>query len=91
DHTLPIQKANQETSGKAQMLKTVIAPKPIVHQKVWRIETGSTLKDTVFNWSANEKCATPGISHWTVAWITSVNYRIDAPLQFEGSYRDALN
>ncbi|EPU8562912.1 toxin co-regulated pilus biosynthesis Q family protein [Yersinia enterocolitica] len=70
---------------------TVVMPKTIVSPKVWRIEAGSTLKDTLFNWSATEKCSTPGVSHWTVAWLTPVNYRIDAPLQFEGSYREALN
>ncbi|MFV8808508.1 toxin co-regulated pilus biosynthesis Q family protein, partial [Yersinia enterocolitica] len=70
---------------------TVVMPKTVVSPKVWRIEAGSTLKDTLFNWSATEKCSTPGVSHWTVAWLTPVNYRIDAPLQFEGSYREALN
>lgn len=70
---------------------SVVMPKTVVSPKVWRIEAGSTLKDTLFNWSATEKCSTPGVSHWTVAWLTPVNYRIDAPLQFEGSYREALN
>ncbi|UCQ13129.1 toxin co-regulated pilus biosynthesis Q family protein [Edwardsiella tarda] len=59
--------------------------------KVWRIEPGSTLKDSLFNWAASEKCQSPGASNWTVAWLTQVNYRIDAPLQFNGSFRDALN
>ncbi|OEU25172.1 hypothetical protein BI323_15565 [Yersinia ruckeri] len=45
----------------------------------------------MFLWAVGEKCAVPGISNWTIAWLTSVNYRIDAPLQFEGDFRDALN
>lgn len=71
----------------------VVVPvvKEVSTPKVWRIEAGSTLKDTLFNWAASEKCSTPGVTNWTVAWLTSANYRIDAPLQFEGSFRDALN
>ncbi|MFP2241027.1 toxin co-regulated pilus biosynthesis Q family protein [Pseudescherichia vulneris] len=66
-------------------------PKPLPAPKVWRISAGNTLKDALFNWAAAEKCTTPGVSNWTVAWLTSVNYRVDAPLQFEGSFREALN
>lgn len=65
--------------------------KAVPTPKLWRIETGSTLKDTLFSWAAAEKCSTPDVANWTVAWLTSANYRIDAPLQFEGSFRDALN
>lgn len=69
----------------------VTLPKTVVKPKVWRIEAGSTLKDTLFNWAASETCSTPGVANWTVAWLTQANYRIDAPLQFEGNFRDALN
>ncbi len=55
-------------------------------QTTYTLQNGSA-----FNWAASEACNQPGISHWTVAWSTPVNYRIDAPLQFEGSFRDALN
>ncbi|KOY61556.1 hypothetical protein AM629_13065 [Photorhabdus heterorhabditis] len=85
------QKSTQAVSGIEKTTATVIVPKPIIHKKIWRIKAGNTLKDTIFNWSASEKCATPGINNWTVAWMTPINYRIDAPLQFEGSYHDALN
>ncbi len=73
--------------------KNVAVPvvKAVPTPKVWRIEAGSTLKDTLFSWAAAEKCSTPGVANWTVAWLTSANYRIDAPLQFDGSFRDALN
>jgi len=69
----------------------VTLPKTVIKPKAWRIEAGSTLKDTLFNWAASETCSTPGVANWTVAWLTQANYRIDAPLQFEGSFRDALN
>lgn len=70
-----------------------VAPvlKPVPIPKIWRIDTGNTLKDALFNWAATEKCATPGVNNWTVAWLTSVNYRVDAPLQFEGDFREVLN
>lgn len=71
--------------------KITPVPRPAPAPKVWRISAGNTLKDALFNWAAAEKCSTPGVSNWTVAWLTSVNYRVDAPLQFEGSFRDALN
>ncbi|MDH2272350.1 toxin co-regulated pilus biosynthesis Q family protein [Serratia marcescens] len=82
------------TPSPSAVVKTtafVTLPKTVIKPKVWRIEAGSTLKDTLFNWAASETCATPGVANWTVAWLTQANYRIDAPLQFEGSFRDALN
>nr|WP_241391150.1 toxin co-regulated pilus biosynthesis Q family protein [Serratia proteamaculans]ULG16466.1 PilL [Serratia proteamaculans] len=82
------------TPSPSAVVKTtafVSLPKTVVKPKAWRIEAGSTLKDTLFNWAASETCATPGVANWTVAWLTQANYRIDAPLQFEGSFRDALN
>lgn len=66
-------------------------PAPVTGQKIWRIEPGNTLKDSLFNWAATEKCSTPGVNSWTVAWLTSVNYRVDAPLQFRGDFYTALN
>ncbi|PKH19357.1 hypothetical protein CIG19_20150 [Enterobacterales bacterium CwR94] len=70
-----------------------VAPvlKPLPVPKIWRIDAGNTLKDALFNWAATEKCTTPGVNNWTVAWLTSVNYRVDAPLQFEGNFREVLN
>lgn len=67
------------------VIKTV--PKP----KDWQAEKGSTLKDTLFLWAANEKCIKGENETWSVAWMTDVNYRIDAPLSFSGSFREALN
>ncbi|WP_337263662.1 MULTISPECIES: toxin co-regulated pilus biosynthesis Q family protein [unclassified Serratia (in: enterobacteria)] len=85
---------NKPTAANVTTVHTpvpVALPKPAITPTVWRIEAGSTLKDTLFSWAAAETCATSGGTHWTVAWLTSANYRIDAPLQFEGSFRDALN
>ncbi|WP_285142739.1 toxin co-regulated pilus biosynthesis Q family protein [Serratia ureilytica] len=92
---------NPFNGGKSADLKQAVAPATttrtskkatVVQQKQhWRIDAGNTLKDTLFNWAASEVCNQPGITHWTVAWLTPVNYRIDAPLHFEGSFRDALN
>jgi hypothetical protein len=73
--------------GKATVPTVKAEPTP----KIWRAEVGSTLKDTLFTWAAGEKCETAGIDNWTVAWLTPTKYRIDAPLQFEGNFRDALN
>lgn len=58
---------------------------------VWQITAGSTLKDALFSWAATARCEAPGVTNWTVAWVTPVNYRVDAPLHFTGHFRDALN
>lgn len=68
-----------------------VIPTPMPAPIIWRIESGTTLKDTIFNWAASERCNTPGVNHWTVVWLTPVNYRIDAPLRFTGDFRAALN
>lgn len=68
-------------------IKPVIIPKP----KIWRAERGSTLKDTMFIWALEEKCLVGNNKTWSVQWLTEVNYRIDAPLSFTGSFKDALN
>lgn len=65
--------------------------KPTIAPKDWRAEKGSTLKDTVFLWAANAKCIKGENDTWSVVWMTDVNYRIDAPLSFSGSFREALN
>lgn len=67
----------------------VTAPAPVPPR--WHAERGATLRDTLFIWAAQEKCATGQNGTWSVAWLTDVNYRIDAPLAFSGSFRDALD
>lgn len=54
----------------------------------WRAETGQTLKDVLFRWGTTADCHG---KHWSVQWATQINYRIDAPLSFSGTWHDALN
>ncbi|MBD8145913.1 TcpQ domain-containing protein [Pantoea agglomerans] len=68
----------------------VIPPK-VIQVRHWRIETGSTVKDWLYSQAAIETCTVPGIKNWTVAWLTPTNYRVDAPLTFDGSFREMLN
>lgn len=79
-------------AGTVKVFTPVKAPEPVKPApRVWRAETGSTLKDTLFTWAATTDCeAQPG-KKWSIAWVTETNYRIDAPLQFSGPWRDALN
>lgn len=69
--------------------KPAPVPAPVPVQETWRAEAGQTLKDVLFTWSAKADCGNG--RHWTVDWATDVNYSVDAPLSFTGSYRDALN
>ncbi|WP_099319795.1 TcpQ domain-containing protein [Erwinia amylovora] len=62
-----------------------------VQLRHWRIETGSTVKDWLFTQAAAETCVVPGIKTWTIAWLTPTNYRVDAPLNFDGNFREMLN
>lgn len=71
-------------------VKPVIPP-VVVPVRHWRIETGNTVKDWLYSQAAAEACTVPGIKNWTVAWMTPVNYRVDAPLVFEGDFRTMLN
>ncbi|MBY4954493.1 TcpQ domain-containing protein [Pantoea sp. DY-17] len=68
-----------------------VIPPPVVQVRHWRIETGSTVKDWLYSQAAAETCTVPGIKNWTVAWLTPTNYRVDAPLHFDGSFREMLN
>ncbi|WP_313618946.1 TcpQ domain-containing protein [Pantoea septica] len=68
----------------------VIPPK-VIQVRHWRIETGSTVKDWLYSQAATEACTVPGIKNWTVAWLTPTNYRVDAPLTFDGTFREMLN
>ncbi|HEY2455572.1 MAG TPA: TcpQ domain-containing protein [Scandinavium sp.] len=78
------------TSSVRVSVKPVI-PSPIVPLRHWRIESGNTVKDWLYSQAAAETCHVPGIKNWTVAWMTPVNYRVDAPLVFEGDFRTMLN
>ena len=57
----------------------------------WRIETGNTVKDWLYSQAAAETCTVPGIRSWTISWLTPANYRVDVPLNFDGSFREMLD
>lgn len=84
--------APQQTSAKAPTPAPAKTPVPVKSSPapatVWKADTGQTLKDVLFVWSAAADCHG---KHWTVDWVTETNYRIDAPLQFTGDYKEALN
>ncbi|MFJ3459451.1 toxin co-regulated pilus biosynthesis Q family protein [Scandinavium goeteborgense] len=69
------------------LISPVIHTPPPVPTRVWRAETGQTLKDVIYAWAATADCHS---GHWSVQWVTPVNYRIDAPLSFTGTWKSAL-
>ncbi|WGM08744.1 TcpQ domain-containing protein [Arsenophonus nasoniae] len=68
-------------------MKVTPKPKPV---QTWQIEKDVTLKDGVMAWAIKESCIAPGVKNWTVYWQTSINYQIDAPLNFSGDFKSAL-
>lgn len=57
-------------------------PKPIP-KPVWEARTGESLRVVINNWSKR--------ANYTVAWeAEDLDYPIDAPLRFEGSYEEAV-
>ena len=75
----------------ARVPAMAVIPPAVVQVRHWRIGSGSTVKDWLYSQAAAENCSTPGIKNWTVAWLTPTNYRVDAPLAFEGNFREMLN
>lgn len=61
---------------------TVVAlPKPLA--QTWAAATGSTLRQTVEGWAAT--------ANWRLIWkVDDLDYPIDAPLRFEGSFQEAI-
>ncbi|WP_413484618.1 toxin co-regulated pilus biosynthesis Q family protein [Morganella psychrotolerans] len=66
-------------------------PVPVKPLALWEIAKGETLRDGVTSWSAKAPCQALGTKSWSVIWQTDVNYSIDAPLQFSGDFKTALN
>ncbi len=59
----------------------VNAPKPL--NQIWTATTGSTLRQTVEGWAAT--------ANWKLIWkADELDYPIDAPLRFEGSFEEAI-
>ncbi|ELM3279487.1 toxin co-regulated pilus biosynthesis Q family protein [Salmonella enterica] len=78
-----------KTSTAPVASKVSVVKPPAVRVVLWQASVGSTLKDTLLEWTTREKCTAGGT--WKLAWNTTVNYRIDAPLAFSGSFRSAIN
>lgn len=91
-HVIPALTPPAQPVATAKVATPVKAPEPVKPApRLWRAETGSTLKDTLFTWAATTDCDVQPGKKWSVAWVTETNYRIDAPLQFSGPWRDVLN
>ncbi|EAU4783681.1 hypothetical protein CHX87_004703 [Salmonella enterica subsp. enterica serovar Minnesota] len=84
---------NPFTGSKASTVpvasKVSVVKPSAVRPVTWQASVGSTLKDTLLEWTTRENCTAGGT--WKLAWNTTVNYRIDAPLVFSGSFRSAIN
>ncbi|EKR9890157.1 TcpQ domain-containing protein [Salmonella enterica] len=55
----------------------------------WKAAAGTTLKESLIAWAEKADC--PNGGHWVVIWQTPVDYRIEAPLTFRGSFESALD
>ncbi|EHF1242365.1 hypothetical protein J0X57_004161 [Salmonella enterica] len=85
----PFTGSGVKTSTVPGASKVSVVKPPAVRPVLWQASVGSTLKDTLLEWTTREKCTAGGT--WKLAWNTTVNYRIDAPLAFSGSFRSAIN
>ncbi|EKP7536973.1 TcpQ domain-containing protein [Salmonella enterica] len=54
----------------------------------WKAAAGPTLQESLTAWAEKADC--PNGGHWVVIWQTPVDYRIEAPLTFRGSFESAL-
>ncbi len=55
----------------------------------WKAAAGTTLKESLTAWAEKADC--PNGGHWVVIWQTPVDYLIEAPLTFRGSFESALD
>lgn len=55
----------------------------------WKAAAGTTLKESLTAWAEKADC--PNGGNWVVIWQTPVDYLIEAPLTFRGSFESALN
>ncbi|EDE6687379.1 hypothetical protein BXK72_25635 [Salmonella enterica subsp. enterica serovar Apeyeme] len=55
----------------------------------WKAAAGTTLKESLTAWADKADC--PNGGHWVVIWQSPVDYRIEAPLTFRGSFESALD
>ncbi|EAA2983487.1 hypothetical protein DNY73_18330 [Salmonella enterica subsp. diarizonae] len=55
----------------------------------WKAAAGITLKESLTAWAEKADC--PNGGNWVVIWQTPVDYLIEAPLTFRGSFESALD
>ncbi|HDC2548009.1 TPA: TcpQ domain-containing protein [Salmonella enterica] len=55
----------------------------------WKAAAGTTLKESLTAWAERAIC--PNGGNWVVIWQTPVDYLIEAPLTFRGSFESALD
>lgn len=71
------------TAGATPAIEVKPAPPPRPLPQVWTAEVGSTLRDSVEEWAKKAR--------WRVIWAQEdLNYPIEAPLHFEGSFQEAV-
>lgn len=91
-------KPSPNFTGSSVVVPSVPAAKPVFTPgmpvsavpsgQLWRAEVGSTLKETLTRWAGTAKCDNGG--NWVVIWPVSLDYRIDAPLTFNGNFESVL-
>ncbi|EAT4156190.1 hypothetical protein EUY23_19275 [Salmonella enterica] len=77
-------------SASAQALKltgTPVTARPLGPE--WKAAAGITLQESLTAWAEKADC--PNGGHWVVIWQTPVDYLIEAPLTFHGSFESALD
>ncbi|MBH3374837.1 TcpQ domain-containing protein [Pseudomonas juntendi] len=73
--------AVSSTAVGAPPIEVKPAPRPL--PQVWTAAVGSTLRETVEEWAKK--------ANWRVIWAQEdLNYPIEAPLRFEGSFQEAI-
>lgn len=67
----------------APVVEVKPAPPPRPLPQIWTAEAGSTLRESVEAWAKKAR--------WRVIWAQEdLNYPIEAPLRFEGSFQEAV-
>ncbi|OOW73654.1 hypothetical protein Xant_18305 [Xanthomonas cissicola] len=68
----------------AQRIATASTQTPVQDKQIWSAKAGSTVRETVEQWAQSQS--------WTVYWpMQDLDYRIVAPLTFDGSLVDAVS
>ncbi len=74
--------ATPSTAATSKPAATAVAT-PKLLARTWAASTGSTLRQTVEGWAAT--------ANWKLIWkVDDLDYPIEAPLRFEGSFQEAI-